>query len=127
MLKKLLIISLFVLACNISFGAKYFAEVNQSNVVKRVIVADNAEWCTQVLGGKWIETFIDAMDKNYAGKGHDYFEIYKDFVAPTPFVSWVLNEKRKWVAPIVMPKDGKNYKWDESLVNWKEVVLQVAP
>ena len=123
MLKKLLIISVFVFTCNISFGARYFAEVSSSNVVKRVIVADNAEWCSQTLGGTWIETFIDAPDKNYAGKGHDYFEIYKDFVAPTPYVSWVLNEKRKWVAPVARPKDGKNYRWDENTVSWKEVLL----
>lgn len=122
MLRKLSIISVFVLTCNISFGARYFAEVSKSNVVKRVIVADSPEWCTQVLGGTWIETFIDAPDKNYAGKGHDYYDIYKDFVAPTPYTSWVLNEKRKWVAPITMPKDGKDYKWNESIGNWEENV-----
>lgn len=119
MLKKLIIISLFFLTCNISFGARYFAEIDTSNVVKRVIVADDAAWCTQVLGGTWIETFIDAPDKNYAGKGYDYYDIYKDFVAPTPFVSWVLNEKRKWKAPIDRPVDGKKYKWNESTLNWE--------
>ena len=121
MLKKLLIISLFILTCNISFGAKYFAEVSNSNVVKRVIVADNAEWCTQALGGTWVETFIDSPDKNYAGKGYDYFEIYKDFVAPTPFASWILNEKRKWVAPVTMPTDGKPYRWNETLLKWENL------
>lgn len=122
MLKKSLIISVFILTCNTSFGDRYFAEVNASNVVKRVIVADSAEWCAQALGGTWIETFIDATDKNYAGKGHDYYEIYKDFVAPTPFVSWVLSEKRKWKAPIDMPNDGKRYRWNETLGNWEESI-----
>lgn len=120
MLKKLIIISVFILTCNVSFGAKYFAEVSTSNVVKRVIVADNATWCTQTLGGTWIETFMDNPDKNYAGKGHDYYEIYKDFVAPTPYVSWILDKKRKWKAPIEMPVDGKRYVWDESQINWKQ-------
>ena len=118
MLNKLLIISVFVLTCNVSFGARYFAEVNSSNVVKRVIVADNAEWCTQALGGNWIETFMDNPSRNYAGKGHDYYEIYKDFVAPAPFVSWVLNEKRKWKAPVDIPSDGKRYQWNEGIRNW---------
>lgn len=122
MLKKLLITSLFIFTCNISFGARYFAEVSNSNVVKRVIVADSLEWCAQALGGTWTETFIDNPDKNYAGKGYDYYEIYKDFVAPTPFVSWVLNEKRKWIAPVAMPQDGKNHTWNESIGNWEEVV-----
>ena len=122
MLKKLLIISVFVLTCNVSFGAKYFAEVDANRVVKRVIVADNAKWCSQALGGTWIETFIDAPDKNYAGKGHDYFEIYKDFVAPTPFISWVLDEKRKWKSPIDMPVDGKMYTWNESLLKWQQIL-----
>lgn len=119
MLKKLIIISVFVLICNISYGARYFAEINQSSVVNRVIVAESVEWCNQHLGGNWIETFMDAPDKNYAGRGHDYYEIYKDFVAPTPYVSWVLDEKRKWKAPIAMPKDGKYYTWDETIFNWK--------
>lgn len=115
------LLAVLILFPNISFGAKYFAEVGQNNVVQRVIVADSAEWCTQALGGIWIETFIDNPNKNYAGKGHDYFEIYKDFVAPTPFVSWVLNEKRKWKAPVAMPVDGKYYIWNESIGNWEKM------
>lgn len=121
MFKKLLIISICVFVCKASFGARYFAELSQSNVVKRVIVADRVEWCAQSLGGTWIETFIDNPDKNYAGKGHDYYEIYEDFVAPTPFVSWVLDEKRKWGAPVSMPKDGKMYRWSEDILNWKNI------
>ena len=118
MLRKLLIISFFILTCNISFGARYFAEVNASNVVKRVIVADSAEWCAQALGGTWIETFIDATDKNYASKGYDYYEIYQDFVAPTPFASWVLDEKRKWKALVAKPLDRKIYQWNEDIRKW---------
>ena len=121
MLKKLLIISIFILTCNISFGARYFSEVSNSNVVKRVIVADNAEWCSQALGGKWIETWIDAPNKNYAGKGYDYYEIYKDFVAPAPFTSWELDSRRRWRAPIPMPNDGKLYRWNETLLKWENL------
>ena len=75
MLKKLLIISVFVSVCNISLGHRYFAEVDKNNVVKRVVVADSIDICSGLFGGKWIETFIDAPDKNYAGKGNSYFEI----------------------------------------------------
>ena len=89
MLKKLLIISVVIFTCNISFGARYFAEVSNNNVVKRVIVADNAKWCSQALGGTWIETFADNPNKNYAGVGFDYLEIYNDFCTPMPYPSWI--------------------------------------
>lgn len=102
--------------------AGYFAELNQNNTVKRVIVADSTLWCEKYLGGIWIETFIDSPNKNYAGKGHDYYVIYNDFVAPTPFLSWVLNEKRRWEAPKIMTNDGKKYNWNESIINWEKVV-----
>lgn len=118
-MKPLILILILFMYANITFAdARYFAEVNNSNVVKRVIVADNIEWCKQALGGTWIETFIDAPDKNYAGKGHDYFEIYKDFVAPAPFASWELDSRRRWQAPIPMPEDGKLYHWNETLLKW---------
>ena len=40
------------------------------------------------------------------------------------FQSWILDEQTcNWTAPIPYPKDtGKNYKWDESVINWVEVV-----
>lgn len=65
-------------------------------------VADSTEWCEQNL----------APDKNYAGKGYDYYEIYQDYVAPMPYPSWILDEKRKWKTPVDIPKYGKRYKWD---------------
>ena len=33
----------------------YFAEVNSSAVVLRVVVADSAAWCSANLGGQWVE------------------------------------------------------------------------
>ena len=98
---------------------KYFAEIDINNAVKRVIVADSIDWCEQALGGRWIETFMDNPGKNYAGRGHDYFQIFEDFVSPQPFTSWLLDEKHKWKAPVDIPKDGKMYKWNESLLKWQ--------
>lgn len=117
---KYLITILIIFNCNFVFGARYFAEINPlNNTVKRVIVADNQEWCEKALGGVWIETFIDRQDRNYAGIGDDYLEIHNDFCRPQPYPSWVLNEKRQWEAPVLMPADGKSYTWDENTLSWK--------
>jgi hypothetical protein len=35
---------------------RYFAEINQANIVLRVVVAHDKEWCEANLGGTWIET-----------------------------------------------------------------------
>lgn len=42
------------------------------------------------------------------------------FTAPQPYPSWIL-ENNKWVAPVAMPEDGKYYRWDESIQNWKSI------
>lgn len=47
----------------------YFAETNERNEVKRVIVADSIDWCQSRLGGTWIETKIDSSAEQYAGIG----------------------------------------------------------
>jgi hypothetical protein len=47
----------------------YYAEINQSGEVIRVIVSDSQEWCESRLGGTWIETKIDSEAEQYAGIG----------------------------------------------------------
>lgn len=111
--------SILFFTANISADTKYFAET-QDKIVKRVIVADNKEWCEINLGGVWTETFIDNVNKNYAGIGYTYIQEKVDFHAPKQFNSWILDEKNKWKAPIDMPLDGGKYSWDEILQNWKK-------
>lgn len=117
----------FQLSASNVFAARYFAEI-ESDIVKRVIVADSAEWCSMNLGGTWIETFMDKEDdsvgpKSYAGKGYKYLSTRKDFQSPKPFPSSVEDVKGKWKAPIDVPKDGKRYKWDESTVSWQVWII----
>ena len=62
--------------------------------------------------------------KNYAGIGHTYDEGRDAFIPPKPYASWLLNEDTcNWYAPVAMPTDDKEYKWDEASLNWIEVIL----
>lgn len=60
--------------------------------------------------------------KNFAGIGYTYDSDRDAFIPPQPFNSWSLNEETcLWEAPTAMPKDGKEYVWDESKQNWVEI------
>lgn len=65
--------------------AQYFAQLDQNNVVTRVAVvtADFMAENPDRYPGRWVETFIDRLDKTYAGIGFIYDEDTDDFVAPT--------------------------------------------
>ena len=80
--------------------ANYFAELNENNVVVRVIVADENFIKSGILGDpkNWIETFMDGSQrKNYAGLGYTYDKNRDAFIGPTIFKSWVLDENNcKW-------------------------------
>jgi hypothetical protein len=111
---------------------KYFAELNTSNIVIRVCPFDDsveneeqASNITPILNGhRWMETYIDGSQrKNYAGPGWTYDQNRNSFIGPKTFNSWILNENTCiWEAPIPYPNDGKFYSWDESTLNWVEIV-----
>ena len=107
---------------------KYFAELNNNDVVLRVTVflnsvheGEQAEKTTPFSenGVKWIETFLsDNPRKNYAGVGHTYDESRNAFIAPKMYPSWVLNETTcQWEAPVAQP-EGYGHFWDESSQSW---------
>jgi len=59
------------------------------------------------------------LRKNYAGIGMTYDEDRDAFIYKKPYNSWVLNETTcLWNAPVVMPQDGKSYKWNEQTLSW---------
>lgn len=110
----------------------HFAELNSENIVLRVIVADNKEWCERNLGGTWVQTSYNThggehpegrpLHKNYAGIGYHFDGT--GFYAPEPFASWSLNDDTYlWEAPVPYPTDGKQYSWDEDAQDWIEVEL----
>jgi len=116
----------------------HFAELDENNVVKRVIVVGNADtsdasgvekehigaaFCERLLGGVWKQTSYNGnMRKRYAGVGFTYNAALDAFVAPKPFASWTLNNTTAdWDAPVAKPNDGKNYSWNESALAWEEM------
>lgn len=115
----------------------HFAEIDDNNVVLRVIVVANKDtsdangnevesigvaFCQRLLGGNWVQTSYNGnFRKNYAGIGYTYRADIDAFVAPQPYPSWVLDENAQWQAPVPMPTDGKMYSWDEATQSWVEV------
>jgi hypothetical protein len=113
----------------------HFAELDETNIVKQVIVVHNnellvdgveseakgIEFCQSLFGGNWVQTSYNGnFRKNYAGIGFIYDPILDAFYAPQPYPSWTLDENARWQAPTPMPEDGKIYYWDEATLNWIE-------
>jgi hypothetical protein len=106
----------------------HFAELDQNNIVVRVLVTDNDfpnegyDWLVETLGGTWVQTSYNArIRKNFAGVGFTYDEALDAFIPPKPFESWLLNEETcLWEAPKPYPTDGKYYNWDEETQDWIE-------
>lgn len=76
----------------------HFAELDENNIVQRVIVVHNnellddkgieSEWkgiefCIQHYGGRWVQTSYNATFRGrYAGGGFYYDETLDEFIAP---------------------------------------------
>lgn len=119
----------------------HFAEIDENNIVKKVIVVHNnelldendveqeqkgIEFCVSHFGGNWVQTsYNGSFRKNYAGIGWTYDPIRDAFIPKQPFDSWVLNEDTcRYEAPLPYPNDTENfYIWDENVLNWKKVVF----
>lgn len=113
----------------------HFAELDDSNVVVRVIVVHNdvitidgveveQEGIDFLNGlypdsGTWVATSYNANNRHkYAGVGDTYDldrDVFLPSVEPTPYPSWTLNEYNDWEPPVVRV-DG--YDWDEGTLAW---------
>ena len=87
----------------------HFAELNENNIVKQVIVVHNNElldngveseakgiqFCQSLFGGEWKQTSYNGnIRKNYAGIGYTYDEVRDAFIPPKPEEGeWILNEE----------------------------------
>ena len=100
----------------------YFAELVDDTVTQVIVVnddiADGAQFCHDLLGGLWLETFIDDPDKNYAGIGYAYNPVTNDFIPPQPFESWTLDSNDIWQPPVPQPPPPPQTVWNEQLQEW---------
>lgn len=108
----------------------HFAELDENNVVLRVLVTDNDfpnegyDWLVETFGGTWVQTSYNArIRKNFASVGYTYNEELDGFIPPKPYESWSLNEETcLWIPPVPYPQDGKVYDWNEETQTWSELV-----
>ncbi len=107
----------------------HFAEIDDNNIVKRVLVVDNSQehrgqdfLANDIgLGGTWIQTsYNNNFRKRFAGIGYTYDDTNDVFISPQPYASWSLDENFDWKSPVDYPDDNKEYYWDEDLLNWIE-------
>ena len=117
----------------------HYAKVENATVVT-VIVAeqdfidslpDKEKWVQtsyNTRGGKHYAPNSNTEDDgtplryNYAGEGYTYDYGNDAFYSPSPYPSWTLNKTSfTWQPPIGCPKDGKDYRWDESSTSWVEI------
>ena len=98
----------------------HWAELDENNIVTRVLVGDNNDpngdegyqWLIDNLGGRWVKTsYNNSIRKRYAGIGFLYDEQRDVFVAPKVDDSQTWDEEEcAWVYPV--PVDPN---WDENL------------
>ena len=101
----------------------HWAELDENNVVIRVLVGDNNEadegyqWLIDNLGGTWVQTsYNNRIRGTYAGISYSYNADEDIFIAPQPYPSWI-RVGSFWEAPIPMPTDGM-YSWNEEDQSW---------
>lgn len=126
----------------------HFAEIDENNVVVRVVAFDDEDkgeeeamqFLDERLGGTWIQTSYntyanvhilggDPLRKNYATIGMIYDEDLDGFIEPKPEnnPSFILNmETGIWEPPIEFPgikpesptEFSLEYVWDEENIQW---------
>ena len=122
----------------------HFAELDNNNVVLRVVVVgndvetaagplgtndmhiDGETWCKNFFkGGIWKQTsYNNNFRKAYAGIGCTYDAAKDKFISPQPYASWALDGNDDWQAPVTYPtdtgtaEDPKMISWDEAGRQW---------
>ena len=118
----------------------HFAELDNTNIVTRVVVVgndvstaagplgsnnmhvDGETWCKNFMkGGTWKQTsYNHNFRKQYAGIGYTYDPAKDKFIVPQPFTSWALDANDDWQAPVTLPTDtaDKTTSWDEDNQKW---------
>jgi hypothetical protein len=101
----------------------HFAEIDNNNIVLRVIVAEQDFINSGAVGDSfnWIQTSYNANFRNkFAGIGDTYDKTRDAFCLPQLYDSWTLDATGNWQPPTAMPDDDKNYSWNEDTQAWDE-------
>ena len=117
----------------------HFAELDENNVVKQIVVVSNEElldengneieqkgidFCTNLFGGTWVQTSYNSnFRKVFAGVGYFYDKDADIFYSPPVYASWTLNKETwEYKPPTPFPTDiideTEYYKWDETTLSW---------
>ena len=114
----------------------HFAEIDDNNIVLRVLVVENNKlyddngveiepngrnFLKSIFGENtnWVQTsYNNQFRKHYAGIGYTYDLNSDVFIRPKPYPSWNLNENHDWQAPISKPDDNNFYTWNEYTLSW---------
>lgn len=117
----------------------YYAEVNENNIVTRILVVPASEHGRGEdylandlgLGGRWFLTEMDTgFRKQYATVGAEFIESstnYPDgvFLRLKPWPTWVLDENYDYVPPLPKPTEdpqpGYEWIWSETTQEWAAV------
>lgn len=131
-----------------------FAQIDENNIVQRVLVIDQAEIDTGNWGdpASFVQTSYNtrggiyyipnthtpdpdqskAFRKNFAGIDYTWLPNGPDgagFVPPKPYPSWIMNSfSYLWEAPVPMPvpNNPPYYVWDEATLSWVEVPVPAS-
>jgi len=124
----------------------HFAELDENNVVKRVVVIgndvptadgplgdndmhpDGEAYCNKLFGGTWKQTsYSHSFRKKYAGAGNIYDPVKDKFLSQQPYPSWSLDANDDWQPPMPFPSiinDGQeNPEWIY-FIEWNDAKYQ---
>lgn len=122
----------------------HFAELDESNIVLRVIVVNNEvitnengiedesigiAFCQELFGAntRWAQTsYNNSMRYRYCAPGYTFDEKNQAFIAPQPYASWKLDDKFNWIAPVPYPEDGNLHGWNEEKLAWEKIEFPKA-
>lgn len=114
-----------------------FAELDQNNVVLRVISIadavidppgpnDTAEgkgiaFCKKLYGANTKWKMVDGNNTGRAGKGYKVNGNNGKFMYPQPYPSWTYNGIRNvWEPPVPIPPNGGKKHWNEQTQTWDD-------
>jgi len=106
----------------------YFAEIDQSDAVMRVIVSGQDYINSGRIGNpsNWIECFLDEdgeinRKKKYPGRGYNYNSSAEVFYPNQPYPSWTLDEYYDWQPPVEKPGENSHI-WNEDTKSWDNII-----